>query len=50
MISTNEWSWTAIYKCDDCEEEFYVTNKNGSDPNFCPFCASRNLSDIEDEE
>jgi len=39
-VSNKDSKWEkSVYNCDDCENQFYITNK----PNLCPFCGSHNL-------
>lgn len=48
-MNTNNWGYAGVYKCEDCEMEFYVACSNPSESDFCPFCASRNLITIDED-
>lgn len=45
-----DWGYTGDYVCRDCEQEFAVLNPGGEDPNFCPFCGSRNFTNRQSED
>lgn len=47
----NEETWIndMTYICDDCGARFRVYFEEGETTNFCPSCASRNLTGCDDE-
>ena len=47
---TKGWAYPGVSKCLSCETEFYVTSPHGDEPNFCPFCACRDLKPADEEE
>lgn len=48
-MNTDNWVNDMIYTCDNCGKTFKVYFKEEETTQFCPSCASRNLSCYEEE-